>query len=84
MEAWVCSYGQRRKCWCYLSHGHGRTVGKAQAEDVIASERQAITMLLRNRDEDARQQAEKRDEDARAQELKKPTNWRGKSTSLKA
>lgn len=41
--------------------------GKAQAEDVIASERQAITMLLRNRDEDARQQAEKRDEDARAQ-----------------
>lgn len=41
--------------------------GKAQAEDVIASERQAITLLLRNRDEDARKEAKRRDEDTRAQ-----------------
>lgn len=41
--------------------------GKTQAEDVITAERQAITLLLRNRDEDARLQAEKRDEDARLQ-----------------
>ncbi len=40
---------------------------RSHAEDLVGAERQAITLLLRNRDEDARKQSEKRDEDARLQ-----------------
>jgi chromosome segregation ATPase len=40
---------------------------RSHAEDIVGAERQAITLLLRNRDEDARKEAKRRDEDTRAQ-----------------